>query len=383
MNKNCEKADQKWLTDQLDYLYAQVMKNLADFEYLVPAAVSEDNHYPAVANRDWTDGFWSGILQLANQYQPDQRLITVIEKQLGVFQERLVKKIVLNHHDLGFLYTLSAGVEYQRSHNELAKQMLIDAADILMQRYHQKAGILQAWGQMNDPNQSGRLIIDSTMNLPLLYQASILTQKNHYYLAASHHIKVAQKYIMRPDHSTYHTFFMDVETGAPRFGSTSQGYADDSCWARGQAWAIYGFALSYRYTGDRTLLVTAKNAADYFIAHSPADHVAFWDLVFTDGSTEERDTSAAAIAASGLLELSQHLPVLDDRRQVYENFALKILKSLANNYSTKSLSDSNGFLTQGVYSKPGNNGVNECTIWGDYFYFEALLRVYQSWRSFW
>lgn len=372
----------EWLETQLDFMYEKVLTNLTTFETLVPADVSKDYVYPAVESRDWTDGFWSGILNLANEFRPNQKIEKVINSQLAVFQERLDKEIVLRHHDLGFLYVPSAVAKYKTTHDQNAKQMALQAAEVLMRRYQVQAKIIQAWGDLADVNQQGRMIIDCNMNLSLLYFASTVSGNLAYYKAAYNHVKNAQKYLVREDASTYHTYYMDIKTGQPRYGATAQGYSDTSCWSRGQAWAIYGFPLSYKYTRDETLLETAKKTADYFIDHCPKDHVCYWDLIFTTGP-EERDTSAAAIAASGLLELAQCLPVTDPKRRAYEDFSQEILKSLGENYTTKNYPESNGFLTQSVYSKPGNNGVDECSTWGDYFYFEAILRTYQSWVSYW
>lgn len=368
--------------EELDRVYGIILNNLETFAEKVPSAVSKNYVYPAVENRDWTDGFWSGMLQLANLYKPNENIQEVIKKQLTVFQERLAKHIVLDHHDIGFLYSLSAVADYRINQTESSKKMALEAADVLMHRYQEKAGILQAWGDVSDPEQQGRMIIDCNMNLPLLYFASNETGKEVYKNAAFSHVKKAQEYLIREDYSTYHTYYMDVLTGLPRFGRTAQGFSDDSCWARGQAWGIYGFPISFNHTGDTTLLDSAIHLADYFIEHLPEDKVPYWDLVFTEGA-EERDTSAASIAVCGLLELSRNLPLLHEKRAFYEETAKEIMASLMANYTTKNYPESNGLLTQGVYSKPENNGVDECTTWGDYFYFEALTRLYKTWATFW
>lgn len=372
----------EWLETQLDFMYEKVLTNLTTFETLVPADVSKDYVYPAVESRDWTDGFWSGILNLANEYRPNQKIEKVINSQLAVFQERLDKEIVLRHHDLGFLYVPSAVAKYKTTHDQNAKQMALQAAEVLMRRYQVQAKIIQAWGDLADVNQQGRMIIDCNMNLSLLYFASTVSGNLAYYKAAYNHVKNAQKYLVREDASTYHTYYMDIKTGQPRYGATAQGYSDTSCWSRGQAWGIYGFPISFNHTGDTTLLDSAIHLADYFIEHLPEDKVPYWDLVFTEGA-EERDTSAASIAVCGLLELSRNLPLLHEKRAFYEETAKEIMASLMANYTTKNYPESNGLLTQGVYSKPENNGVDECTTWGDYFYFEALTRLYKTWATFW
>lgn len=197
-----------------------------------------------------------------------------------------------------------------------------------MGRYFDKAKIIQAWGDLSDPENRGRMIIDCCMNLPLLYWAAEITGDKKYFKAAKNHANQAAEYIIREDASSFHTFYMDVETGEPRFGKTAQGFSDNSCWARGQAWGIYGFALSYKYTNDIKLIELDEKVANYFLNRLPQDCICCWDLIFTGGA-QERDSSAAAIAACGLLELSKHLPLEDIMKKIYENAAVNIVKSLA------------------------------------------------------
>lgn len=374
--------DKQKVENALQYAYEKILGNLDIFEEAVPTAVSKNYVYSPVENRDWTDGFWIGMLHLMQKYRKNEKISKVIQKQLIVFQERLNKKIVLNHHDIGFLYSLSAVADFIENGNQESRQMALQAADVLMRRYNEKAKIFQAWGDSNDKEQQGRMIIDCNMNLALLYFASDQTGNPIYREAAKNHIKNAQKYLVRADNSTFHTFFMDIETGEPRFGQTAQGFSDNSCWARGQAWGIYGFPISYNHIGDVSLLETSKKLADYFIEQLPEDLICYWDLIFTSG-TEEKDTSAAAIAACGLLELSKNLSPLDENRKKYEQVALSIMENLIDFYTTKGIQGANGLLVQGVYSKPENLGVNECTLWGDYFYLEALIRLHSSCFSFW
>ncbi|EOL41765.1 hypothetical protein RV11_GL002708 [Enterococcus phoeniculicola] len=370
------------IQQEIEYVYKKILENLTLFETKVPSAVSTNYIYPAVENEDWTDGFWIGMLHLAQNFRPDERIQRVITKQLAVFKQRLDDEIVLNHHDIGFLYSLSAVADYRENKTESSRELAIRAADVLMRRYDETAKIFQAWGDVSDKEQQGRMIIDCNMNLPLLYFASDETGNPIYRQAAENHVKRAQNYLIREDYSTFHTFYMDIETGKPRYGATAQGFSDDSCWARGQAWGIYGFPISFTHTGDSSLLESAAHLADYYLTHLPADKIAYWDLIFQEGTTEQRDTSASAIAVCGLLELAKHLPLTDKRRTHYEQEAQAILSSLRT-YTTKDYPESNGLLVQGVYSKPGGTGIDECTTWGDYFYFEALIRMYKSWATYW
>jgi len=213
----------------------------------------------------------------------------------------------------------------------------------------------------------------------LLYWATRESGDGRYHEAAHRHARQAARYLVREDASTFHTYYFDADTGAPRYGDTHQGYRDDSCWARGQAWGIYGFVLSYAYTRDPVFLETACRVADYFLAHLPADRVAYWDLSFTDGSGEERDSSASAIAASGLLELVRWLPEGEGER--YGRAAQDMLASLSEGYAAPP--ESNALLLHGVYGKPNGSGIDEANLWGDYFYLEALTRLSRDWKPYW
>ena len=257
------------------------------------------------------------------------------------------------------------------------------AADHLMSRFLEPAGIIQAWGDLQDPRERGRTIIDSLMNTPLLFWASQVSGDPRYAAAARRHTAQLRDHILRPDGTTFHTFYWDPVTGEPLRGETEQGHADDSCWARGQAWGIYGFSLNHRYTGDESFLAAAQRCADRYLAHLPADLVPYWDLAFSDGSGQERDSSAAAIAACGLLELAALTPA-GPRRDQYRDAAHRMLASLIDGYSTIRHPESNALLLHGVYDKPKGKGVDEGTLWGDYFYLEALTRITRpQWTSPW
>ncbi|MEX1549996.1 MULTISPECIES: glycoside hydrolase family 88 protein [Enterococcus] len=373
----------EWLQEEIEFAVNKVRENLKTFQETVPPAASEGLVYPEEENIDWTASFWVGMLFLAKELTNSTEFDATIEKQMASFKHRLENKIELETHDIGFLYSLSAVADYQVNKHETSKKLAIQAADLLMERYSPTAQIIQAWGNLNDPAQRGRMIIDCLMNLPLLYFASEQTGDESYKKAAYAHAKQTQKYIVRPNNTTFHTYYFDVKTGEPIEGKTQQGYSDDSCWARGQAWGIYGFTLSYNHTGDYQFLETAKAVADYFISQLPKDQVAYWDLLFNDGSGQERDSSAAAIAVCGLLELAKQLPLSDPKHEEYEAVAIKIMQALAQKYTSKKSEHSNGLLLEGVYDKNSNKGVNECMIWGDYYYLEALTRLAKSWYSVW
>lgn len=373
--------DKAWIMEALHYVKEKTDENLPVFRDTFPASNSEKLIYPHWENFEWTPGFYTGMLWLLYEETGEQKYLDALGPLIETFKERLQDDTRLETHDIGFLYSLSTLAGYKvlggGQYLELSKR----AADRLMVRYHPKAQIIQAWGNLENPEERGRMIIDCLLNLSLLYDISSITGDSRYREAAFHHAKQAQAYLVRDDASTYHTFYMDVETGKPIRGTTAQGYSDQSAWARGQAWGVYGFVLSYVHTKDISFLETAMRIADYYLERLPQDYIPYWDLYFQAGD-EYRDSSAAAILACGLLEISKHLPLTDSRKYVYEETAVRIIRSLSENYTTKG-ECSNGILKHAVYSIPSGNGVDECCIWGDYFYLEALMRLLKPWNMYW
>jgi unsaturated chondroitin disaccharide hydrolase len=371
--------------EQLDEMIAAVLaridRALPQFTHRFPAPSSKAGNYPVIANDEWTNGFWTGMLWLAWEHSPATRYRAAAEAQLASFVQRLARRINVNHHDLGFLYTLSACAAHQLTGSKAGRAAGIDAARLLLARFDPIARVIQAWGNMNEPEQRGRMIIDCNLNLPLLYWAANETGEQSFRAAADAHLDRAAHFLVRPDGSTYHTFYIDTATGTPRHGSTHQGFSDDSCWSRGQAWGIYGFALGFRNNGDSALLEVAATLASYFLERLPADGICCWDLIFTDDATQ-RDSSAAAIAACGLLELAAALPLSDPSRSTYGDWAWTIVRRLHQSYLAP-LEGSNAVLAHAVYHMPNGVGVDESCIWGDYFYFEALTRLRRAWRPYW
>jgi unsaturated chondroitin disaccharide hydrolase len=367
----------------------QLRANLDRYADVFPDDTTEGNHYtlrryddyaPGV-NAGWTSGFWTGMLWIAHELSGEAAFRHTAAAQLPSFAWRLAGRVQVDHHDLGFLYTPSAIANWRNTGDAEAHRVALAAADCLMERYLPKAGIIQAWGDLNDPEQRGRIIIDCLMNLPLLHWASAQSGRPAYRDAALHHLRQSRDHLVRADDSSFHTYYFDPDSGAPLRGSTAQGKSDDSCWARGQAWGIYGFALNHRHAPELGLLELARRQADYFLARLPANGIAYWDLAYGDGSGEPWDSSASAIAVCGLLELAQQLPEGVQRRH-YHGEALRILHGLAEHCAARRPA-SDALLLHGVYSKPHGQGVDEASLWGDFFYLEALARVTRDWTSYW
>lgn len=370
----------------LDFCTRQILHVLPEFTDKFQQAYSEKNFYPPVENTDWTTGFWTGEIWLAYEYSGDERLRKAAEIQVHDFWERIDKKISVDHHDMGFLYSPSCVAAYKLTGNREGREAAIKAADQLISRFQPKGGFIQAWGSMDAP-ENYRLIIDCLLNLPLLYWASEETGDDKYRKIAEQHIHTAVANVIREDYSTWHTFFFDRETGAPDHGATCQGYRDGSAWARGQAWGVYGMALAYKYTGRKEYIDLFRGVTEYFLTHLPKDLTPYWDLEFTDGDEQPRDSSSASIAVCGMLEMSDYLE--PEEAEYYRKIAAKIMKSLYDNYAVKDLATSNGLVLHSTYSNhsPYNTcnhyGVDECNVWGDYFYMEALTRMSVDWKPYW
>lgn len=372
---------------------AQVKNNLPAFEEHFPAANSENNFYTPGINTDWTSGFWTGEIWLAYENaknEADRALFrTAGDKQVDSFLKRIIVKHCVDHHDMGFLYIPSCVAAYKLTGSEPAREAALKAADQLMTRYQPVGEFIQAWGELG-AKDNYRLIIDCLLNIPLLYWATDVTGDEKYRDVAEKHIHTTMKYVIREDNSTWHTVFLNPETGEFDHGATCQGYRDASAWARGQAWGIYGSAIAYKYTGRKEYIDYFRRTADYFLKHLPQDMCPYWDLMFGDGDEAEqpRDSSSAAIAACGFLEMSKYLPGEEAERCL--SIAKKLAGSLVRYYQVRDPKVSNGQLLHGTYAKKtpyntcANSGVDECVIWGDYFFMEMLTRlVNPQWNMYW
>lgn len=370
------------LTTAFEECLKQVDLNMQYFKDKFPWSATKQQKYPVIENIEWTDGFWTGMLWLAYEYTKDEAYRELADQNVESFLHRVEHKIELDHHDLGFLYSLSCVSGYKLTGSEHAKRAGILAADKLITRWQEKGQFLQAWGPL-DSKEHYRFIIDCMLNIPLLHWASETTGDSKYADIAQRHFETSCKYVIRDDASAFHTFYMNPETGGPDHGATRQGYNDDSSWARGQAWGIYGIPLNIRYTKQMEYIDIYKGMTNYFLNRLPQDNVCYWDLIFTDDPQQSRDSSAAAIAVCGMLEMDQHLQDNDSDKAVYQGACANILRSLMHNYTSQQHEQGDPILYHGVYSWHSGKGVDEGNIWGDYFYMEALLRQLKTWNPYW
>lgn len=372
--------------DKLDIALKKALeivdRNMKKFEDAFPIRVDDKLQYEIAGNEDWTAGFWPGILWLCYELTGDEKYAKCAEGYVDSFYERIDKKLHVNHHDMGFLYSLSCVPAYTLKGNQKAKQAAIMAADHLCERFMEKGGFINAWSRNEDVRPEDNFyIIDCLMNIPLLYWATRETGNERYAKIADTHLKTTIKTIIREDNSTYHSFLFDVETGKPLKGVTQQGFSDESAWSRGQAWGVLGFALNYAYTNYAEDLDCFKRVTDYFINHLPDDGVAYWDLIFTEGD-EPRDSSASAITVCGILEMQKYVNDADINR--FSKIGAHIMHSLIDKYAATADMNTDGLLLRGTGSVPHNIAVDKPTLYGDYFYLEAILRLKKKdWKIYW
>ena len=372
------------LPEALSHAETQTLKAMEDLGGKFKPSASTDNFYPPSENDEWTNGMWTGEINVMYELTGKDIFRKKALEHVDSFYDRIVSMSSINNHDMGFLYSPSCVAAYLLYGSDKGRDAAIMAADYLISRFQEKGQFIQAWGPIGSRDHH-RLIIDCLMNIPLLFWATMTTGDEKYEKVALAHFNTSIEYVLRPDDSTYHTYYFDPDTGKPLYGVTHQGNRNDSAWSRGQAWGIYGSALAYRYTGSEKALDVFDRTLRFFLAHLPQSVIPYWDFDFDDGSGEPRDSSALAVAICGMLEMSDLLSRPELRRD-----ADKLLGVLYRTCAVKDPSLSNGQLLHGVYCKKSptndarNRGVDECNTWGDYFYVEALKRISTpGWKAYW
>lgn len=376
------------IKEAIDKTIKQIDINIDYFENFFPTPQTFSNIYKKIENIEWTNGFWTGMIWLAYEYTKNEKYKKIGQKHVDSYYDRIVKKIEVNHHDMGFLYSLSCVASYKLTGNKKAKKAALLAADNLASRYSEKAKFIQAWGDVNS-DDNYRLIIDCLLNIPLLFWASENGGSKEYKQIAINHFNTSLNTVIREDGTTFHTYYFDKKTNKPLYGKTRQGFLDDSCWARGQAWGIYGIPLTLKYIDDLSFLdantyTKYKKVLNQFLNNLGSDdQIAYWDLVLNNDKTQSRDSSASAIAVCGMLEMVKHQEIDDKTKQIYRAAINVIMNSLIHKYSNLENNPGSPILFHGVYSWHTNKGVDEGNIWGDYFYLEALIRMFQDWDLYW
>ncbi|WP_281890667.1 glycoside hydrolase family 88 protein [Paenibacillus sp. YYML68] len=332
-------------------------------------------------NSFWTKGFWPGMLWLIYRETKDEQLKDIaiaIENDL----DHVLNGFYDLHHDVGFVWSLTSVAQYKLLHHEESKRRALIAASHMAGRFNIKGNFIRAWNSKQGGGRDNRgwVIIDCMMNLPILYWASETTGDPRFKHIAIAHADTVLKEHLRDDGSVHHIVCFDPDTGERVGAMGGQGYSPDSAWSRGASWAIHGFALSYRYTGELRYLQAAKKAAHYFIASLPEDCVPYWDLRAPIEADMPRDSTAAACAASGLIEISRLVD--ESEKRTYLEWAERIVKSLYEHYGAWD-SEEEALLVKGTSHYPAGIGINTPIIYGDYFFTEALSKLRGNTELFW
>ncbi len=363
-----ENSSSIWIDDVykkiIDKVSAQVERHGDKIIYIANDGVYDEDK----ADTDiywWTNGFWAGILWQIYNATNDKKLKIAaegVEKKLDAALEGFEGL----YHDVGFMWLHTSVANYRLTRNDKSRARGLHAATILAGRYNPVGQFIRAW---ND-DRPGWMIIDCLMNIPILYWAGEVLDDPRFNAVAMLHADKAINVLLREDGSCNHIAILNPENGELLETPGGQGYAEGSSWSRGQAWAIYGFALSYRHTGEIRYLETAKKVADYFISNveetgylplsdfrAPKDPVLY-------------DTTAGTCAACGLLELCEFVEDTDNKR--YRSIALKILKATDDKFCDWD-KETDGIVDGGKvsYHEQGYNKI----IYGDYFFIEAILRL--------
>lgn len=335
---------------------------------LVSPRTLENGALKLVASKDWTSGFFPGVLWYLDEYYHQEEWKAAAQKFTAYIEQ---EKNNGGTHDMGFKVYCSVGNGYRLTHDPHYKAVIIESAKTLATRFNPKTGVILSWDHSRN-KWVNPVIIDNMMNLELLFEATKLTGDSTYYQIAVSHANTTMKNHFREDFSSYHVVDYDPQTGAVLKKTTHQGYSNSSAWARGQAWALYGYTMCYRYTKNPVYLKQAEQVAGFIFNHPnmPKDLVPYWDFNAPQIPNEPRDASAAAVIASGLYELGQY----SDQRTDYLEKANQILKSLSTTYIAPAGSAKGFILLQSTGSKPSDSEVDVPLSYADYYYLEALLR---------
>jgi hypothetical protein len=337
-----------------------------------PRFTRADGSWVVRPANQWTSGFFAGTLWYMYQLTLQSEWKNLATRwTIGLESDKEIRST----HDLGFMIFNSFGHGYLLTRDSHYKEVVLEAAASLASRYNPRVGAIKSWDteRAADRRSSWKypVIIDNLMNLELLFWAGANGGDARWKTIAEQHALTAARTQVKPDGSTAHVALFDPVSGKLERTATWQGYSDSSTWARGQAWAIYGFSSAYARTGRAELFAAAKKTADYFIAHLPDDAVPYWDFRHPEIPNTERDCSAAAIAASGLLDLAHYADSASSAR--YRAVAEKILRSLNRDYTAGP--ESAAILKHAIGGRPQNVEIDVGLVYADYYYVEALLRL--------
>lgn len=365
----------------LDYCAKQTQRTLTelktdsgiDYTMMPRNIMADEQHWNCrkATKEEWCAGFWPGVLWYDYEYTKDKQVLE--EAENFTHSLKFLSHIPAYDHDLGFLVFCSYGNGYRLTKNPAYKQVILDTADTLATLFNPIVGTILSWPREVEPrNWPHNTIMDNMINLEMLFWAAKNGGNPYLYDIAVSHADKTMKSQFCPDYTSYHVAVYDTITGNLIKGVTHQGYADSTMWARGQAWAIYGYTVVYRETKDPKYLDFAQKVTDVYLDRLPEDKVPYWDFDDPSIPNAPRDASAGAVVASALLELSTYLPNGTGKR--YKDAAIEMLTSLSSD-SYQSGESKPSFLLHSVGHWPNHSEIDASIIYADYYYIEALLRL--------
>lgn len=375
------KSKDSFVDNALDYCEQQTEKTLTqlkgdssiDYTFMPKNILKGQTQWNCkkVTKEEWTGGFWPGVLWYDYEYTQNPKIKEEAEKFTSSLE--FLSEIPAYDHDLGFLMFCSYGNAYRLTGNPLYKKVLLNTADTLATLFNPKVGTLLSWPrEVKKRGWPHNTIIDNMINLELLFWAAKNGENKALYDIAVSHADKTMENQFKSDYSCYHVVVYDTITGKKIKGITHQGYSDQSMWARGQGWAIYGFTMCYRETMDKKYLDFVQKLTDAYLKRLPKDLVPYWDFDDPSIPNAPKDASAAAIVASAMLELSTYLN--NTKGESYKSLAVKMLKSLSSPEYQCGDNDS-AFLCHSTGHWPEKSEIDASIIYADYYYIEALLRL--------
>lgn len=332
-----------------------------------------DQHQNLITSHSawWTSGFFPGVLWFVFEATGNPEAKKYAEEYTSRVEKEKLNK---GDHDVGFMLNCSFGNGYRLTGNEHYKKVLFQGAESLSTRFRSATGLIRSW-DWNKKVWNYPVIIDNMMNLELLEWASKHSDCTKYANIARSHADKTMEHHFRPDYSTWHVVSYDPATGLPEKKQTRQGYADESTWSRGQAWALYGYVMMYRESGEILYLKHAENIAGFILNHPnlPKDKIPYWDFNAPDIPHAKRDASAGAIMASAFIELSQMTK--GRKSKAYLSIATTQLLTLCTpEYLADPGTNGNFILKHSVGSMPENSEVDAPLTYADYYFLEALIK---------
>ena len=360
----------------------------ANPENYFPGTSSQNYKYVFTEkNANWECGMYTGCFWLAYLLTGELKFRKIAEKHFESFVSAYENNVSLNDHDVGFRHVPSVIAEYKITGNEAAGELAKKVLSVFYDnQFVENPGFIMRCRGDGWPEWDTawcRTMMDSLMNTAFFFWGYENTGDEKYRKAALSQINITNELIVREDGSTFHQYQFDPKTKKSLYGVTLQGFSDSSCWSRGQAWGAYGFPIAYAYSGEEYIKELSKNVINYTLNHLPSDLIPNWDYNFVNPFAP-RDASAGVITACGMHELAGLLPDTDKYKKIYENASARLLEAVIDNCTNEIGVEYDGLISHVTHAYTIDKRHDECAVYGDFFYLEALARhLLPDFNKFW